>query len=424
VERVRLARAAPFEDLNFPGEGTSKEFYLTQFIGADGQLQWFNSAGRTRWHVGIGPSIYRVVLQNHRKVLKDPISLELHSGTHMGGSAEFGYEKFMKKLPNTSIELTAAGTSRSPSRTCAGRRAGTTTRRRSRPASARTTTTTSASRSRRVPSRGSRPDGARPRCLHAVAFRDVRCGHARPPRAAAPREDARVSDRVAWSEKVGPEALTFDDVLLVPGYAAIHPRDVDTRSRFSRRIAVNIPVVSAAMDTVTESALAIALARLGGIGVIHKNLSIEEQVAQVDRVKRSESGMITDPVTLPPTATLADARAIMTRFHISGVPITEQGKLVGILTNRDLRFEDDDSVGVSEVMTRARLVTAPVGTTLEAARTILAKHRIEKLPVVDERMMLKGLITVKDIEKRIRPPAGVQGPARPAARRSRRGRGR
>ncbi|HXS82203.1 MAG TPA: IMP dehydrogenase [Methylomirabilota bacterium] len=213
-----------------------------------------------------------------------------------------------------------------------------------------------------------------------------------------------MSDRVAWGEKVGPEALTFDDVLLVPGYAAIHPRDVDTRSRFSRKIAVNIPVVSAAMDTVTESTLAIALARLGGIGVIHKNLSIEEQVAQVDRVKRSESGMITDPVTLPPTATLADARAIMARFHISGVPITEQGKLVGILTNRDLRFEDDDAVRVSDVMTRARLVTAPVGTTLEAARTILAKHRIEKLPVVDERMMLKGLITVKDIEKRIRHP--------------------
>jgi len=219
-----------------------------------------------------------------------------------------------------------------------------------------------------------------------------------------------VSDRVAWSEKVGPEALTFDDVLLVPGYAAIHPRDVDTRSHFTRRIAVNIPVVSAAMDTVTESALAIALARLGGIGVIHKNLSIEEQVAQVDRVKRSESGMITDPVTLPPTATLAEARSIMARFHISGVPITEQGKLVGILTNRDLRFEDDDSVRVSEVMTRARLVTAPVGTTLEAARSILAKHRIEKLPVVDERMMLKGLITVKDIEKRIRHPQACKDP--------------
>jgi len=213
-----------------------------------------------------------------------------------------------------------------------------------------------------------------------------------------------VSDRVSWTEKVGPEALTFDDVLLVPRYAAVHPRDVDTRSRFSRKIAVNIPVVSAAMDTVTESALAIALARLGGIGVIHKNLSIEEQVAQVDRVKRSESGMITDPVTLGAAATLGEARALMARFHISGVPITESGKLVGILTNRDLRFEDDDSVRVSEVMTRARLITAPVGTTLESARAILAKHRIEKLPVVDERMMLKGLITVKDIEKRIKHP--------------------
>src|SRR5262249_28492511 len=154
----------------------------------------------------------------------------------------------------------------------------------------------------------------------------------------------------------------------------------------------------------TESALAIALARLGGIGVIHKNLSIEEQAAQVDRVKRSESGMIVDPVTLSPSATLADARAIMARFHISGVPITEQGRLVGILTNRDLRFEDDDSQRVSEVMTRARLVTAPVGTTLESARAILAKHRIEKLPVVDERMQLKGLVTVKDIEKRIKHP--------------------
>jgi IMP dehydrogenase len=233
----------------------------------------------------------------------------------------------------------------------------------------------------------------------------VRARRARRGRAAP--EDARVSDpndRVAWTDKVGPEALTFDDVLLVPRYADVHPRDVDTRSRFTRGIAVNIPVVSAAMDTVTESALAIALARLGGIGVIHKNLSIEEQVAQVDRVKRSESGMITDPVTLPPTARLAEARSIMARFHISGVPITEDGRVVGILTNRDLRFEDDDSVRVSEVMTRARLVTAPVGTTLEAARAILAKHRIEKLPVVDEHMMLKGLITVKDIEKRIRHP--------------------
>jgi len=213
-----------------------------------------------------------------------------------------------------------------------------------------------------------------------------------------------VSDRVAWGEKVGPEALTFDDVLLVPRFAALHPRDVDTRSRFTRGISVNVPIVSAAMDTVTEAAMAIALARLGGLGVIHKNMSVEDQAAQVDRVKRSESGMITDPVTLPPTATLAEAHAIMARFHISGVPITEGGKLVGILTNRDLRFEDDHTLRVSEVMTRAKLVTAPVGTTLESARAILAKHRIEKLPVVDELMMLRGLITVKDIEKRIKHP--------------------
>jgi IMP dehydrogenase len=213
-----------------------------------------------------------------------------------------------------------------------------------------------------------------------------------------------VDKRVPWSEKVGPEALTFDDVLLVPRYAAMHPRDVQTRSRFSRNIPINIPIVSAAMDTVTESALAIALAREGGIGVIHKNLSIADQCAQVDRVKRSESGMIVDPVTLGPSASLAEAHSIMARFHISGVPITEGGKLVGILTNRDLRFEDDHTKRVSDVMTKNGLVTAPVGTTLVQARDILAKHRIEKLPVVDEAGMLRGLITVKDIEKRIKHP--------------------
>jgi IMP dehydrogenase len=213
-----------------------------------------------------------------------------------------------------------------------------------------------------------------------------------------------VDKRVPWSEKVGPEALTFDDVLLVPRYAAMHPRDVQTRSRFSRNIPINIPIVSAAMDTVTESGLAIALAREGGIGVIHKNLSIADQCAQVDRVKRSESGMIVDPVTLGPSASLAEAHSLMARFHISGVPITEGGKLVGILTNRDLRFEDDHSKRVSDVMTKNGLITAPVGTTLVQARDILAKHRIEKLPVVDEAGMLRGLITVKDIEKRIKHP--------------------
>jgi len=213
-----------------------------------------------------------------------------------------------------------------------------------------------------------------------------------------------VSDRVDWADKVGPEALTFDDVLLVPRYSAVHPREVDTASRFSRHIPLPVPIVSAAMDTVTEAGLAIALAREGGIGVIHKNLSIEEQCSQVDRVKRSESGMIVDPVTLSPSASLGEAHAIMARFHISGVPITENGRLVGILTNRDLRFEDDHSRRVSELMTREGLVTAPVGTTIEQARDILAKHRIEKLPVVDSEGRLRGLITVKDIEKRIRHP--------------------
>ncbi len=211
-------------------------------------------------------------------------------------------------------------------------------------------------------------------------------------------------ERVDWSHKVGPEALTFDDVLLVPRRSDVHPRDVSTRTRFSRRIELNIPIVSAAMDTVTEAELAIALAREGGIGVIHKNLTIEDQVAQVDRVKRSESGMIVNPFTLPPGATLAEAHALMARYHISGVPITEGDRLVGILTNRDLRFEDDLSRRVSEAMTRDHLVTAPVGTTLEQARAILARHRIEKLPVVDESGRLQGLITVKDIEKRIKHP--------------------
>ena len=210
--------------------------------------------------------------------------------------------------------------------------------------------------------------------------------------------------RVDWQAKVGPEGLTFDDVLLVPRLAEFHPREVDVRSLFSRRVPLNVPIVSAAMDTVTEAPLAIALARDGGIGVIHKNLSIADQAEQVDRVKRSESGMIVDPVTLPPTATVGEAHAIMARFHISGVPISANGKLVGILTNRDLRFETRPERLVSEIMTQEGLVTTPVGTTLVEAREILAKHRIEKLPVVDDEGRLRGLITVKDIEKRIRHP--------------------
>ncbi len=212
------------------------------------------------------------------------------------------------------------------------------------------------------------------------------------------------TERVAWSDKVGPEALTFDDVLLVPRLSEVHPREVDTRTRFSRNIELNIPIVSAAMDTVTESELAIALAREGGIGVLHKNLSIPEQTAQVDRVKRSESGMIVDPFTLSPEASLREAHELMARYRISGIPITQNAILVGILTNRDLRFETDLSRRISEVMTREPLVTAPVGTTLEQARAILARHRIAKLPVVDAQGRLKGLITVKDIEKRIRHP--------------------
>ena len=220
----------------------------------------------------------------------------------------------------------------------------------------------------------------------------------------APAAHPEARPQVDWNAKVGPEGLTFDDVLLIPRLAEFHPRDVDVRTLFSRRVPLNVPIVSAAMDTVTEAPLAIALARDGGIGVIHKNLPIADQAAQVDRVKRSESGMIVDPITLPPTATVAEARDIMARFHISGVPISQDGRLLGILTNRDLRFETAMARRVSEVMTRDGLVTAPVGTTLEEAREILAKHRIEKLPVVDAEGRLRGLITVKDIEKRIRHP--------------------
>ncbi len=204
------------------------------------------------------------------------------------------------------------------------------------------------------------------------------------------------------TDRIGPEALTFDDVLLVPGKATLHPREVEISTRFTRNIPLNVPIVSAPMDTVTESETAIALAREGGIGVIHKNLTIEQQAAQVDRVKRSESGMIVDPITLGPDAPLSAALDLMARFSISGVPITQNGgQLVGILTNRDLRFETRFERPIKEVMTGApRLVTTPVGTTLEEAREILHRHRIEKLPVVDSAGNLRGLITVKDIQKR------------------------
>ena len=198
-----------------------------------------------------------------------------------------------------------------------------------------------------------------------------------------------------------PVALTFDDVLLVPAHALTHPKDVSLVSQFSRGITLNVPLVSAAMDTVTESDMAIAMARAGGLGVLHKNMSIDRQAAEVDRVKRSESGMIMNPITLRPVDTVREATALMRRFSISGVPIVdEEGRLVGIITNRDLQFEKQLDRPLSEAMTKDGLVTAPVGTTLDEAERILAKGRIEKLPVVDEGGHLKGLITVKDIHKR------------------------
>ncbi|MEO6066506.1 MAG: IMP dehydrogenase [Gemmatimonadales bacterium] len=196
-------------------------------------------------------------------------------------------------------------------------------------------------------------------------------------------------------------ALTFDDVLLVPRHSTVHPRDVSTASRLTRKIPLNIPFVSAAMDTVTEAEMAIAMARWGGIGVIHKNMTAERQAAEVDRVKRSESGMIMNPITLGADRPLREAVQLMARFKISGVPIVDgQGKLIGILTNRDLQFERNLDQMIRDAMTKDRLVTAPVGTDLDEAERILAKHRIEKLPVVDAQGVLKGLITVKDIFKR------------------------
>ncbi len=201
-----------------------------------------------------------------------------------------------------------------------------------------------------------------------------------------------------------PEGLTFDDVLLVPGKSAILPTQVDTRTQLTRHITLNIPVVSAAMDTVTESRLAIALAQQGGIGIVHRSMPINLQAMEVDKVKRSESGMIVDPVTIGPKDRISDALEIMKKYKISGVPVTQNGKLVGILTNRDLRFEDRLNLPVEEVMTKENLVTVAVGTTLEEAEGILHKHRVEKLLVVDNSYNLKGLITVKDIQKKIKYP--------------------
>ena len=205
---------------------------------------------------------------------------------------------------------------------------------------------------------------------------------------------------------VGPirEALTFDDVLLLPAKSAVLPKDVDVRTHLTKRITLNIPLVSAAMDTVTEGRLAIALAQEGGIGFIHKALSIERQAEEVDKVKKSESGMIIDPITIAPDAKIYDALELMRKYRISGVPVTKGKKLVGILTNRDLRFETRLNLKVSEVMTKERLITAPLGTTLDRAKNILQKYKIEKLLIVDKNFELRGLITIKDIEKKIKYP--------------------
>jgi len=206
------------------------------------------------------------------------------------------------------------------------------------------------------------------------------------------------------SKKIIGEAITYDDVLLVPAKSSVLPRDVDVSTRLTKNIRLNIPLLSAAMDTVTESEMAIALAREGGIGIIHKNLSIERQAEEVDKVKRSESGMIMNPVTLTADKSVGDVLDLMTKFSVSGIPIVADGKLVGILTNRDLRFQPNRSLKVADVMTSTHLITAPIGTTLEEAEVILQKHKIEKLPVVDKSGKLKGLITFKDIQKKKRYP--------------------
>ena len=202
--------------------------------------------------------------------------------------------------------------------------------------------------------------------------------------------------------------LTFDDVLLVPKASCVLPRDVDVCACLTQKIKLNIPILSAAMDTVTDARMAIAIAREGGVGIIHKNMSIQEQSAHVDKVKRSEHGVITDPFFLSPEHRIRDAEALMARYRISGVPITVKGKLVGILTNRDLRFETDMDRLIGEVMTSNNLITAPVGTTLEQAKQLLASHRIEKLPIVDEQGFLRGLITIKDIEKIVKYPLSAK----------------
>ena len=213
-----------------------------------------------------------------------------------------------------------------------------------------------------------------------------------------------VGDKKSMSSRIVKEGLTFDDVLLIPQASSVLPHEVDLRTQLTDNIKLNLPLISSAMDTVTESRMAIAMAREGGLGIIHKNMSIEEQALHVDKVKRSEHGVITDPFFLAPDNFVKEAVALMEKYRISGVPITKEGKLVGILTNRDLRFESNYEQPISNIMTKEGLVTAPVGTSLEQAKVILGKHRIEKLPIVDENGYLKGLITIKDIEKSIQYP--------------------
>src|SRR5690242_631509 len=210
--------------------------------------------------------------------------------------------------------------------------------------------------------------------------------------------------------EVIPEGLTFDDVVLQPAHSRLAPAEADTTTRLTPKVELKIPIISSAMDTVTESHMAIALAQQGGIGIIHRNMSIERQAEEVDRVKRSESGMIVDPVTIEPERKISAALELMSRYRISGVPVTSHGRLVGILTNRDLRFETRYDLPISEVMTKDRLITVPVGTTLEEAEKILHKHRIEKLLVVDDAYNLKGLITVKDIQKKLKYPNAAKDP--------------
>jgi IMP dehydrogenase len=207
-----------------------------------------------------------------------------------------------------------------------------------------------------------------------------------------------------------PEALTFDDVLLLPARSDVIPAEVNLQSRLTRNITLNIPLLTAAMDTVTESRMAIAIAQQGGLGVVHRNLSIEQQAGEVDKVKRSESGMIVDPITLSPDHKVSDALEVMRRYRISGVPITKNKKLVGILTNRDLRFETRTDIPIAKVVTKENLITVPVGTTLEDAEKVLHQHRVEKLLVVDDKYALKGLITVKDIQKKLKYPSAAKDP--------------